>query len=336
MSSRGTRGPRRRQEMGGVFFLTGEDQFRKEEEGKSLVEMHLDPATRDFNFDSLRGGEVAVETLASVLATPPMMAQWRVVLLRDMEALASNSRARQVLLDVASKPPPGLALILLATPPRGSEAKLYKELRRLARSVDFPAIDPNDVPGWLVEWTARKHERTLTEEAARALGAAVGTDLGVLAQELAKLASLVEEGSPIGVEAVRAAGTEIPAEDRWEWFDRVGRRDLAGALGALGTLFGQGETGVGLTIGLATHLLRVGVAATGGKRALEALLSPHQKWLAPRLMQQARGWSVQDLEEALVDLRRADRLLKSSSLSERHVLEEWILGLMAREAAMAP
>jgi len=334
MSPRGARGLRT-QELGGVFFLTGDDQFRKEEEGRSLVERHLDPATRDFNFDSLRGAEITVESLASVLATPPMMAEWRVVLVRETEALASSARARQVLLEVAAKPPPGLALILLATIPRGSEAKIYKDLRRLARFMDFPEISSNDVPGWLVEWAARKHGRTMTEEAARALGAAVGTDLGVLVQEVAKLASLVEEGSAIGLDAVKAAGTHIPVVDRWEWFERVGRRELAGALGGLGTLFGQGETGVGLIIGLATHLLRLGAAVTGGKRALETILPPHQRWLAPRLLQQARGWPVGELEEALVGLRRADRLLKSSGLSERHILEEWLLGLMAREGARA-
>jgi DNA polymerase III delta subunit len=90
--------------MGGVFFLTGDDQFRKEERARALVERHLDPATRDFNFDTLRGGEIAVEILASILGTPPMMADWRVVLVREMEALSSNARARQVLLDVAAKP----------------------------------------------------------------------------------------------------------------------------------------------------------------------------------------------------------------------------------------
>ena len=70
------------QDKGGAFFLHGDDSFRKEETARALVEWHLDPATRDFNLDPLRGSEGSVETLASVLATPPMMAEWRVVVLR--------------------------------------------------------------------------------------------------------------------------------------------------------------------------------------------------------------------------------------------------------------
>ena len=318
-------------EKGGAFFLFGDDRFRKEEEGRALVNWHLDPATKDFNYDPLRGAEVSVEDLASILATPPMMAEWRVVFLREVEALASSPRARDALMEVVKSPPPGLALILLASIPKGSTAKFYRELKRLARSVEFPEIGPNDVPGWIVNWAATRHGREITEEAARALGAGVGTDLGVLAQEVEKLTNLVEEGQAIGLDAVRAAGTRIPSEDRWVWMDRVGNREFSGALKGLGILFAQGESGVSLTMGLANHLLRIALARTGGASVLESALPYPQRWLVPRLLKQAKKWSVEELEEAILGLRRVDRLLKSSSLSDEHVMEEWMLGLMARE-----
>ena len=117
--------------------------------------------------------------------------------------------------------------------------------------------------------------------------------------------------------------------------DRVGKRDFGGALTGLEALFSQGESGVGLTIGLATHLLRLGVARTAAGRTLEGFLPPHQQWLAPRLKEQASNWTVEDLEDALLGLRRADRLLKSSNLGEDHILEGWLLTLMARESVGA-
>lgn len=339
MSSKGPLGLPDR-EKGGAFFLHGEDRFRKEEAGRALVEWHLDPATKDFNFDPLRGPEVSAEDLASVLATPPMMAEWRVVVLREAEALASSSRARGLLLDVAKKPPPGLAFIILATIPRNSRAKIYQELKRHARAVEFQEVGQNDVPGWLVDWTASRHGMEITQEAAEALGAAVGTDLGVLSQEVAKLANLVEEGAPIDLEAVKRGGTFIPRENRWQWFDRVGRREFSPALEGLGILLSQGESGVGLTIGLATHLLRLGVARTGGAEKVAPLLGnmppSRRDWVAGKLVEQSRRWTVGELEQAALGLRRADRLLKSSSLAEDLVLEEWLLGLMTSQEEADP
>src|SRR5688572_14691568 len=82
---------------GGVFFLFGEDEYGKEEAVAALLAAHLDPATREFNFDKLRGSEIVEETLASAIATPPLMAEWRVVLVREAQALASSARMRSVI-----------------------------------------------------------------------------------------------------------------------------------------------------------------------------------------------------------------------------------------------
>jgi DNA polymerase-3 subunit delta len=330
MTEKGPLGLRSR-DTGGVFFLHGQDEFRKEEEARALVEWFVDPATRDFNFDALRGSEVAADQLASILATPPMMAVLRVVVLREVEALAGSSRARETLLEVVNAPPPGLALILLCTVPKGSKAKFYSELSRKAQSREYREVGPNDVPGWLMTWVRRRHGQKMTEEAARALSAGAGFSLGVLAQEVEKLSSLVGEGEEIGLEAVKMAGTQIPTEDRWLWMDRVGRREFEDALKGLEVLFRQGETGVSLTTGLTTHLLRLALGKAGGAKALEAALPRHLTWLGSRLAKDAHGWSQEFLDGAILGLRRVDRLLKSSSLPDEQIMEEWLLGLMATE-----
>lgn len=323
------------QEKGGAFFLYGDDGFRKEEAARELVDWHLDSATRDFNFDPLRGSEVSIEALASVLATPPMMAEWRVVILRGVEALATSPRAREALLKVVGNPPPGLALVMLASIPSGSTAKFYSELKKKSKSVEFPEVESIDVPGWLVAWASSRHGLVMEEDAARGLGAAVGTDLGVLAREVEKLANMVDEGEAITLEVVKRSGTHIPTQDRWEWLDMVAGRNFARALETLPTLLGQGESGVYLSMGLATHFLRLGLAKSGGQRALEEALGGMKpgtrRWVAQKHADQAKRWSGEGLERALFGLRRVDRVLKSTSLPEEHVLEEWLLTLMASE-----
>jgi DNA polymerase-3 subunit delta len=318
---------------GGVFYLHGSDDFRREEVVRALVDAHLDPATADFNFDLLRGSEVDAETLASVLGTPPMMAEWRVVVVREVEALAGSARARDILLASVARPVPGLALILSSRVPEGSKAKFYKDLERTARCVEFRPVGPDDVPGWLIERARDRHGVEMDVEAAQALGSAVGEDLGILAQEVDKLVQYVGDRKRISLADVAAAGSRVPRQDRWRWFDLVGEARLQEALESLGALLAQGESGVWLVAGLTSHFLRLGIVAEEGPGALEAVLPPRQQFLAKRLVGQARKWRPTEIDAALAGLLRADRLLKSSPLPEEHHLEEWLLTLLARKAA---
>jgi DNA polymerase III subunit delta len=321
---------------GGVFFLHGDDEFRKEEAARALAEGHLDPGTRDFNLDRLTGSETDAETLASLLGTPPMMAEWRVVVLRETEALASSKRAREILMDVVKRPPPGLALILLCTVPARSSARFYRDLQKGCRSTEFRPVGIDDVPGWLVTRAREAHGRELEEAAARALAQAAGTDLAVLVRELEKLDTLAPEGEAVTPAHVEAAGTRVPRQDRWGWFDLVAGRRFDQALEGLDVLFRHGESGVGLTIGLATHFLRLGVAVAGGRGALQEVLPPHQRWLADKIARQARQWDPGELEAAIEGLLQVDRLLKSSPLPEEHHLQVWLLERAAVGAGAVP
>ncbi|HEX6939738.1 MAG TPA: DNA polymerase III subunit delta [Longimicrobiales bacterium] len=316
-------------ERGGVYFLFGDEEFLKEEAAARIIEAHLDPATRDFNLDQLRGTELDVEQLASVVQTPPMMAEWRVVVVREAQGLAASPRARAVVEELLQRTPPGLALVLLAQLPEKSKAKFYDVLKRGARSAEFARLSAADVPGWLMA-RAEAESIDLEPEAARALAAAVGPEMGALTRELAKLRDFVGERGRITRADVEAAVGSVPRQDRWEWFDLVGEAKFERARAALPVLFDSGESGVGLVIGLGTQFLRLALAAAGGKQALEAELPPHQRWLAGRLAAQARNWSTAALEAALDDLLRADRLLKSASLGDEQVMEELLLRLQSR------
>ncbi len=310
-----------------MFFLHGDEYHLREEALRLLVQAHLDPATRDFNFDPVQGGEVAADQLASLIATPPMMAAWRIVVVRDAQQLAPV--ARDAVLAAAAAPPPGLALIVSATIPSGSQARFYSQLKKTAHSLDFPALSRDELPGWLMERARTVHGIALDSDAASALLAAGGGELGPLVTELDKLAEYVGTRDAISVADVEQAVAPIARVDRWKWFNSVGERRFGEALAELPTLLDSGENGVGLVIGLGAHLLRVALARTGGSRALERELKPYQRWMARRIAPQARGWSAAQLDAALAELLRTDRLLKSTSLSDRQVMEELLLRLRA-------
>lgn len=317
-------------ENGGVFFLHGGDEYRKAIAAKTLLERYADPATEAFNVDRVVGTETTVERLASIIATPPMMASWRVVHVKEAEGLAASPKAREVVLAAARNPPPGLVLILQATVPARSKAKFYKDLARVATAVEFKPVPADAVPGWLVTWARDELGVTVEIEAAQALAGAAGTELGMLTQEVRKLAEMVGEGAVVDLDAVRKGGIRLPSQDRWAWFDLVGNRRIGEAAQGLPVLLAQGESVIGLVIGLSSQLLRIGVAIEGGVPAVQAALPPYQRFLARRIVGQARRWTRAELADAVRGLRRLDQLLKASAISGDVLMEEWLLGLTVR------
>src|SRR5690606_16046476 len=128
---------------------------------------------------------------------------------------------------------------------------------------------------------------------------------------------------------VRAVGGYIPRVDRWGWFDRIGERKFSRAIQELPDLLDSGENAVGLVIGMTSHLLKLGLAVAGGAPGLERALRPNQRWLTKRLIPQARRWTADEIDLVLEELLRADRLLKSASLTEKQAMEELLLRLAA-------
>jgi DNA polymerase III subunit delta len=313
-----------------VVFLHGEEEYLREGAVRSVIELLVDPATRDFNLDQVRGGDVTPEALASLLATPPMMAERRAVVVREAQGL--SPRAREVVESVLAQPPPGLFLVLVATIPGGSKAKFYDTVRSSALSVEFAAVDPHDLPAWLVEQSAAVHGVEIELEAARALAAAIGPQLGVLAAELDKASAYVGDRKRITLADIEAVGGYIPRTDRWAWLDQIGERRIMEALAELPDLLDSGESGVGLVLGMGSHLLRLGILVAGGRDAFDRHLPPQQRWLFKRLQPQARRWTTDQIDLALTELLRTDRLLKSASLTDRQALEELLLRLAALHA----
>lgn len=318
---------------GGVFFLFGDEDHLKERAARDVIAAHLDPGTRDFNLDEVRGPDTTPETLASLIQTPPMMAEWRVVVVRGAEALSGSPSTRSVLEDAVAAPPPGLALVLVAET-GGSKAKIWKTLEKGSLAVKFDRLGEADLPGWLMEWCGEQGI-DLEADAARAMAMAIGSDLAILTRELEKLREYVGERGVITRADVESVVGAIPRVDRWQWIDAVTERDLERARRELPFLLELGDSGVGLVIGLANQFLRVALCVAGGKGALESELPPHQKWLARRVVGQARRWTLPQVEQALHDLRRADRLLKSAPLTEYQIMDELLLRLAhaARAAA---
>ncbi|MFQ5689783.1 MAG: DNA polymerase III subunit delta [Gemmatimonadota bacterium] len=320
-------------QLAGSFFLFGDAVRLRDEAAARLLQAAVDPATRDFNLNRFRGGEVEPETLAATLAMPPLMADLRVVGLSEAERLSPTGR--KVVLATVENPPADLSLVISGTVPKGSSAAFYRTLKRRCRTLEWRTPPAAALPGWLMERARSRYKLEMPAESAQALASAVGADLSRLDTELAKLASAGD--GALTLDRVRDLVPETRRPNRWEWLDLVASRAYRPALTQLDSLL-AGERGVGLLASMVDQHLLIGVGVEGGlsevKRALAAAGKGNLSWKASAFATQARKWTTGELERAMRLMYRADRQLKSGG-GDREVLQELLLVLAALPARRA-
>ncbi len=322
---------------GGGFFLKTDDPFLQDEAIALLVRAHLEGGSTDFDLDQLDGNEADPAALAALLQTPPMLSAHRVIVIRAAQGLTVKTRA--VVEEAVRQATPGRALIIAAQIPRGSKAKFYEVLRKHCATVSLRAPRSSELAGWLAKRARELHGVEIEMPAAQLLATGIGPHLGVLASELEKLVTYVEPQKRIGLEDVRTAVGALPQVDRWGWIDKVAERSLGSALSELPALLDSGESAVGLIGSLAEALIRVGLAGEGENVLARVLKRDgsygNLKWKIRTYLQQTRRWTAEEIEEALADLLRADRLIKSGGLSDRAALEEALLRMATAAAKPA-
>jgi DNA polymerase-3 subunit delta len=327
-----------------VYVLHGADDFRKGEALRQLVDAAVDPTTRDFNLEIRRAADTDAETLGSLLSMPPMMAERRAVVIRDVGALKKDARAA---LDAYLKrPAPDTVLVLVAP----ADGKLDKALLEVGVAVEFDELTGDKLEKWIA-MHARNLGATIDGGAVSLLLTAVGNDLPQLAIELEKLA-VYSGANPIDEAAVGAIVGIRQGETLADLLQAIASRDAARAaellpgvldqpkMSAVPVVMNLGVLFLGLAFARARRDARM--PAAGLKNELFGLLKSTpglflgQSWGAATDTWAANvdRWTAADIDRALALLLATDRALKESRVStEEATLLSFVLAACAPTAA---
>ena len=124
-----------------VYYFHGDEDVLKDEAVAALLDATVDAGLRDFNVDQRAAGDLDAEGLHSLVNTPPMLAERRMVVLRSVEQLRKKSRARDALLAYLEHPSPDTVLALV----QGGAEKPEADLMRRATAVDVGRLPPHRV-----------------------------------------------------------------------------------------------------------------------------------------------------------------------------------------------
>jgi len=329
-----------------VYLLHGDEDVLKDEAVRALLAAGVDPAARDFNFDSRFAADLDAETFHALVNTPPMLAERRAVVLRGVDQLGKRkSKLRDELLRYLAAPNPTTLLVLVLA--AGEEPD--PEVVRGATTVALTALEPERIPRWIAHHSS-KLALTLEPDAVDLLIAAVGNDLSGLARELEKLAALAGDRPATAADVTALVGVRR-GETIHDLVEAALERRAPRAAQLVEPVLEQaGMSGVKIVTSLGTHLLGTALARAERERGagrLEDAVFRHllaarpyglrgYKDEAARWTRWSGLWTAAELSTALRATLAADRALKGTTVTDdRGIVMQLVLGFAAtrREAA---
>lgn len=321
--------------------------------GERLAEIRRgcgEPDLVALNTTQLDGQRLSLDELAAAVGAMPFLAEKRLVIVRRLvgqyeprssdggsgeRRRSSRAERAQALVEVLAQVPVTTELVLLepAEAAVRSTNPICQAIAKLGGEVmESRQLRPEEVEEWVGRRVRAKGGR-MRKDAVAALSAAAGDDLRRLDGEIDKLL-IYADGAEVTLSDVRLLVSEAQDDNVFHLVDAIGRRDRRRALGLLRELLGSG-TPVPYVLTMVARQFRLLLqtrellAAGSDQREIAGQLRLGA-WQARNLADQARRFSLGDLERAYPRLLATDQAIKTGRLEGGLALDLLVAELTGR------
>ncbi|MDA7978409.1 MAG: DNA polymerase III subunit delta [Pirellulales bacterium] len=318
-----------------VVICFGEDDFLRRLVRKRIRKFIFGEGD-DFSSRTVSGKDADLAIVMDDLRTVSMFGAERTLVL--MDAADDFVTQHRTALESYVQKPSSAGVLVLDVRKWPKNTRLYKTLDKTGMQIDCAAPKPGKLRGWLSKWSSSQYGAKLDGAAAESLVEIIGSELGLLDQELAKLAAYAGAEQKITAEMVRDLVGGWRAKTTWEMLDAALGGDAREALTQLDRLLNAGEHPVALLGPIGFTLRRFATAArtidrmqsTGKRITVRDALS--QAGIKPFVMakSEAQLRQIGPVRAARLDrwLLNADLDLKGASrLAPRMILERLVCQL---------
>jgi DNA polymerase-3 subunit delta len=309
-----------------VYLIAGDQDLLRELSLRKIQKAAVGEAPSPFNFERFDGESESADRVLNAANMMPLLGGRRLLVVRRASRLFETEGS---ILAYICDPNPSTVLVLDLEKKPDARRKGWKDVEKKLAVVACDALEPWEREEW-VSQEARERGLKLDREEVRYLVTEVGPDLRRLSNELEKL-SLYASGDRLDLETIGEVLGRGRAQSVFKLIDAVAGGDSPGALRQLGRLLEEGEPPLRILSLLDRHVGQLRIAkdaqASGsGGANLGALLGAPPA-VARAIAECARRLEPAFLKRAVAALSDTDRLLKSSRLPHRVVMEGLVLEL---------
>ena len=313
------------------YLVHGDEEYEREALVASMIEALVPAQTRDFNLDVLRAERLEVLDFFQVYETYPMMAESRLIVLRDAEALAADQCRG---LERVFATPVETSRLLVVGRKVDMRRKFFRELSRKGRALEFKPPYDNQVPQWIQRY-AKRQGMQIEPAAIQLLSQYVGAKPRELVSEIEKLVSFAGVGQPITPAAVEQVAGITRGASVFDLADALGKGQGKLAQKLMQKFLSQGEEPTRAVAMISRHfqlLLKakviMGKSLPRDKMAAELGVAP---FFLSGYLEQAQRRSTSWLWAGLSALREADWHLKSQGRRQEHLVLELLVAKLCRK-----
>lgn len=181
------------QKFAPVYYLMGEEDYYIDKLSDAIVDAVLSPDERDFNLDIVYGAETSVDKVIELAHAYPMMAERRVVLVREAQAIRSLEGLEAYLAHLT----PSTVLVFCHKHGTLDKRKtVSKAILQAGVVFESKKLYDNQLPPFISKYFSQ-HGVDIEPQAVQMLAGHVGADLSRLTTEMDKLLLALPEGGRV-------------------------------------------------------------------------------------------------------------------------------------------
>lgn len=176
-----------------VYYLMGEEDYYIDKLSDVIVDAVLTKEEKDFNLDVVYGAEVNIDKIIELAHAYPMMAERRVVLVREAQAIRSLEGLEAYL---AHLTPTTVLIFCHKHGKLDARKSVAKAIQQVGVVYESKKLFDNQLPPFISQYM-RQHNVDIEPQAVQMLAGHVGADLSRLTTEMDKLLLALPEGGRV-------------------------------------------------------------------------------------------------------------------------------------------